>query len=58
MPDDIKALHDASTALRGEATFFEVMANNPDLLRWYMHDFYGDVFNSGRVPKIALEVRN
>ena len=49
-------MYDGSTALRGEATFFEVMANNPDLLRWYINGFYGDVFKSGRVPKIALEV--
>ncbi|MEM7461000.1 MAG: carboxymuconolactone decarboxylase family protein [Pseudomonadota bacterium] len=56
MPEDLQTMHDASTALRGEATFFEVMANSPDLLRWYIDGFYGDVFNSGRVPKIALEV--
>ena len=56
MPDDIKAMKSASDALREEATFFEVMANNPDLLRWYIDGFYGDLFKSGRVPAPALEV--
>lgn len=53
---DIRDMADASMALRDDATFFEVMANNPDLLRWYINGFYGDVFKSGRVPAEALEV--
>jgi len=56
MPADLQTMHAGSIALRDDATFFEVMANNPDLLRWYITGFYGDVFNSGRVPKPALEV--
>ena len=56
LPDDIKDMQQASLALRGDATFFEVMANNPDLLRWYIQGFYGQVFKSGRVPAEALEV--
>lgn len=56
MPDDVEALKTASMELRGDATFFDVMANNPELLRWYINDFYGDVFKSGRVPAEALEV--
>ena len=56
MPDDVRGMFDASIALRDDATFFEVMANSPDLLRWYINDFYGGVFRSGRVPQAALEV--
>lgn len=56
MAADIRGMAQASTALRNDATFFEVMANNPDLLRWYINGFYGEVFNSGRVPADALEV--
>jgi len=56
MPDDIQALQSASMDLRGDATFFEVMANNPELLRWYINDFYGELFKSGRVSPKALEV--
>lgn len=56
MAPDIQAMTRASIELRADATFFEVMANNPDLLRWYINDFYGGVFKSGRVPADALEV--
>ncbi len=56
MSEDLQSLYEGSMALRGDATFFEVMANNPDLLRWYIDGFYGDVFHSGRVPRAALEV--
>jgi len=56
LPEDLRELYDNSMALRGDATFFEVMSNNPDLLRWYIDGFYGDVFESGRVPRDALEV--
>lgn len=55
LPVDITDMREASQALRGDATFFEVMANNPDLLRWYIEDFYGQVFKSGRVPAESLE---
>ena len=33
----------------GDATFFEVGANAPDLLDWYIESFYGTVFRGGRV---------
>lgn len=56
MASDIADMARASMDLRDDATFFEVMANNPDLLRWYIDGFYGDVFKSGRVPADALEV--
>lgn len=43
-------------ALRGEATFFEVMANAPDLLNWYINDFYGRVFYGERVAPAVFEL--
>ena len=39
MPDDIATAWEASMALRGDATFFEVFANHPDLYRWYVNSF-------------------
>ena len=39
MPDDIKAMKAASDALRGESTFFEVMANNPKVADRAMPEF-------------------
>jgi len=56
MPADIREMWARSIALRGEATFFEVMANAPDFLRWYIDQFYGSVFYSERVPIEVFEV--
>ena len=39
MPEDIASAWEASMALRGDATFFEVFANHPDLYRWYVELF-------------------
>ncbi len=49
MPEDIKAAHQQSMAIRGDASFFEVFANHPDLYRWYTESFYGQVFRAGLV---------
>ena len=49
MPEDIASAWEASMALRGDATFFEVFANHPDLYRWYVGSFYGEVFRGGKV---------
>ena len=42
--------------LRGDATFFEVFANHPELYRWYTGSFYGEVFNGGVVPRRIKEL--
>ena len=49
MPEDIASAWEASMALRGDATFFEVFANHPDLYRWYVGSFYGEVFRGAKV---------
>ena len=56
MPDDIASAWEASMALRGDATFFEVFANHPDLYRWYVNSFYGDVFRGGTVAQPYKEL--
>lgn len=56
MPDDIASAWEASMALRGDATFFEVFANHPDLYRWYVGSFYGDVFRGGTVAQPYKEL--
>lgn len=56
MPDDIAGAFDRSMALRGDATFFEVFANHPDLYRWYKDSFYGDVFRGGIVDRRIKEI--
>ena len=56
MPEDIAAAWQASMALRGDATFFEVFANHPELYRWYVGSFYGEVFRGGTVAQPYKEL--
>lgn len=56
MPEDIASAWEASMALRGDATFFEVFANHPELYRWYVGSFYGEVFRSGQVAQPYKEL--
>ncbi len=56
MPDDIRKAYEHSMELRGDATFFEVFGNHPELYRWYTGSFYGDVFHGGLVPRRIKEL--
>ena len=56
MPKDIRRAYEHSMELRGDATFFEVFANHPELYRWYTGSFYGEVFNGGVVPRRIKEL--
>ncbi len=56
MPDDIRKAYEHSMELRGDATFFEVFGNHPELYRWYTNSFYGDVFRGGLVPRRIKEL--
>lgn len=56
MPTDIAGAFDRSLELRGDATFFEVFANHPDLYRWYTESFYGEVFRGGLVDRRIKEL--
>lgn len=38
-----------SMALRGDATFFEVMGHNPELYEWYVNRFYKELFYAERL---------
>ena len=56
LPDSLHAAWQASMALRGDGTFFEVFGNNPALYDWYTEQFYGEVFNGGTVPRRIKEL--
>jgi AhpD family alkylhydroperoxidase len=56
MPADIRQAFEHSMRLRGDATFFEVFANHPELYRWYTGSFYGEVFRGGRVARRIKEL--
>lgn len=51
-----QAMWDRSHALHGDTTFVEVMANAPEAARWYMEDFYGKLYASGRIDPRILEL--
>ncbi len=42
--------------LRGDATFFEVFGNHPELYRWYTQSFYGEVFRGGLLDRRIKEI--
>lgn len=58
--DDMQAVFqtmwDQGTERTGDATIIEVMANAPEILRWYFEEFYGQIFYNGN-SRIRLDVR-
>ena len=56
LPESIKDAHQKSMQLRGDATFFEVFANHPELYRWYTEGFSGRVFHGGLVDRRIKEL--
>jgi AhpD family alkylhydroperoxidase len=47
LPDDLKPLYDTGMARTGDATIIQVMAHQPDILRWYFGEFYDGLFYNG-----------
>jgi AhpD family alkylhydroperoxidase len=47
LPDDLKPLHDLGVERTGDATIIGVMAQQPDILRWYFGEFYDGLFYNG-----------
>jgi AhpD family alkylhydroperoxidase len=56
LPADLQAAWDQAKEITGDATFIEVSGNNPDLFRWYVDGFYGQVFHGGRLDAQVLEL--
>ena len=44
LPGDLKPLFQSSMERTGDATIIGVMAQHPEILRWYFDDFYGGLF--------------
>ena len=49
LPPFMQPAHDRALAVRGDATFIDVMGHAPDVFTWY-GDFYQRLFHGGRVP--------
>lgn len=47
---------DSGKERTGDATIIEVMANAPEILRWYFEEFYGQIFYNGN-NNMRLDVR-
>ncbi len=56
MTERLQREHDASVALRDDATLIEVGANAPELLEWYRDSFYAKLFYGGRVEVRTKEL--
>jgi alkylhydroperoxidase family enzyme len=41
----------------GDGTIIEVMAHQPDIMRWYFEEFYGGIFYN-RLPGMRVDVRS
>lgn len=60
MDEWLRSAYRESLALQeskgGDATFYEIGANAPELLEWYIKGFYGSVFYGGRVDVRTKEL--
>jgi len=55
LPSFMQPAHDRALAVRGDATFIDVMGHAPDVFTWY-GDFYQRLFHGGRVPVAMKEL--
>jgi len=53
---DLQTAVDKARQVTGDATFIEVAANNPQMFRWYLDDFYDKVYHGGRLDPKVLEL--
>lgn len=51
LPEEFHLAWDTLNGLTGEPTFVEVFAQAPDVLRFVMNDFYGNLFFGGHVDQ-------
>lgn len=56
LPPDIRPLYNTGIDRTGDATIVQVMAQQPDILRWYFEQFYGGLFYNGH-PGTRVDVR-
>lgn len=56
LPEDLKPLYDMGVERTGDATIIQVMAQQPDILRWYFGEFYDGLFYN-KHPGARVDVR-
>jgi alkylhydroperoxidase family enzyme len=57
LPDDLKPLYQTGIERTGDATIIQVMAQQPDILRWYFGEFYDGLFYN-KHPGARVDVRS
>lgn len=56
LPKDLKSLFDTGLERTGDATIIGVMAQQPDIVRWYFGEFYDGLFYN-KNPAAKVDVR-
>lgn len=56
LPEGLETIWGHSIDRRGEANFIAGMAHNPELLDWYLKDFYQKLFYGGKVDRRYKEL--
>lgn len=56
LPPVMQTAWDNARRDAGDATFIEVSGNNPAVFDWYLEEFYGKLFHSGRIDRQILEL--
>jgi AhpD family alkylhydroperoxidase len=58
LPDDLKPLYDTGVERTGDATIIQVMAQQPDILRWYFGEFYDGLFyNNHKAARVDVRTK-
>lgn len=56
LPEHMKTAFDSARELHGDTTFVSVFGNAPAAFDWYIHRFYNELFYSGRIPRLVVEL--
>jgi len=56
LPPNMQRSWDGAKKLHGDTTFVEAFGNAPEVYDWYLDDYYGKVFHSGRIESRIMEL--
>ena len=56
LPPHMQKSWDGAKKLHGDTTFVETFGNAPEVYDWYINDYYGKVYHSGRIDSRIMEL--
>ena len=56
LPPHMQRSWDGAKELHGDTTFVETFGNAPEVYDWYINDYYGKVYRSGRIDSRIMEL--